>query len=261
MMTPVLQCRVAYNRYGGYCVPQSSSHRPAARTVLSGDVWEPDTIEFMAHHAGNGDIVHAGTYFGDFIPALSRACLDGARLWAFEPNPENYRCALITIVINDLKNVAIKNAGLGAQNGPLLLRVSDENGRALGGISRFVLEGDKNDREHFVEADVVRLDDVLPADRRITILQLDVEGFEQQALTGAMKTIQRCKPILILEGLPAKGWFSENVTDLGYEVCHRSNGNTILAVSLAALRRGTLTTKIRRASPMSHRKPSSVGGP
>src|SRR5882672_2138462 len=101
----VLQCRVSYNKYGGYCVPSSSVHRPAAQKILSGDVWEPDTIEFMVNHVGDGDIVHAGAYFGDFIPALSQACKPSAKLWTFEPNPENYRCALITIEINGLRNV------------------------------------------------------------------------------------------------------------------------------------------------------------
>jgi len=68
----VLGCFVAYNPYGGYCVPQSSHHRPAAQMILRGRVWEPDTIKFVRDHAG--------TYFGDFIPALSAGCADGARL-------------------------------------------------------------------------------------------------------------------------------------------------------------------------------------
>src|SRR4051794_31263860 len=60
----VLQCYVSYNKYGGYCVPQSSSHRGAAQAILSGGVFEVDTIEFMIKNVGHGDIVHAGTYYG-----------------------------------------------------------------------------------------------------------------------------------------------------------------------------------------------------
>lgn len=197
---------------------------------MSGGIWEPDTIEFMVNHSGNGDIVHAGTYFGDFIPALSRACVNGATLWAFEPNPENYRCARITVEINNLKNVEIKNAGLGAQTGSFFMKAFDESGRALGGGSHLVIEANKNSREKLIEVDIIKLDDVLPSGREVAIIQLDVEGFEQAALIGAMETIKRYKPILILENLPEHGWLSENILSRGYQVTGKLHGNTILTM-------------------------------
>ena len=92
----VLQCCVAYNDFGGYCIPFSSKHRPSVQLVMSGGIWEPETIRYMTANCAGGDIVHAGTYFGDFIPALPMACSVGTKLWAFEPNPENYRRSLGT---------------------------------------------------------------------------------------------------------------------------------------------------------------------
>ena len=90
----VLQCCIAYNKYGGYCVPLSSLHRPAAQRILSGDVYEPNTIEFLISNCSDGDIVHAGAYFGDFLPALSRSCAPNAKIWvSVDPNcsPERVR--------------------------------------------------------------------------------------------------------------------------------------------------------------------------
>jgi FkbM family methyltransferase len=226
----VLQCYVSYNKYGGYCVPQRSHRRPAAQKILVGEVWEPDTIEFIVGHSGDGDIVHAGAYFGDFIPALSRGCADHAKLWAFEPNPENYRCALITIEINNLKNVEIRNGGLGAQEGSFFMEIADESGEALGGGSRFVGEGDRSKPERFIEVNVFALDHIVPSERHISVLQLDVEGFEQQALIGAMDTIKRCQPILILENCPEDGWLDENILSLGYQVSGKLHKNTVLAI-------------------------------
>jgi hypothetical protein len=81
----VLQCCIAYNKFGGYCVPLSSCYRPAAQRILSGKVYEPETIAFLTSHCGKGDVIHGGTFFGDFIPALSRALAPGYKLWAFEP--------------------------------------------------------------------------------------------------------------------------------------------------------------------------------
>jgi hypothetical protein len=46
----------------------------------------------MLGNCGKKDIVPAGAYFGDFLPALSN-CGDDVGVWAFEPNVENYTCA------------------------------------------------------------------------------------------------------------------------------------------------------------------------
>lgn len=225
----VLPCCISYNKYGGYCVPLSSFHRPAAQKILSGDVWEAETIEFMSVNAPEGDIVHAGSYFGDFIPALSRSRKSGATVWVFEPNPENFRCAKITIYINELENVQLINAGLGAEKATLPMMIYDEVGKSLGGASRLVAENSDHNANRIIEAKIVSLDAVLPSDRQTAIIQLDVEGSEQPALAGAMKTIKRCMPILILENLPSKEWLNKNIFSLGYRETGRVAGNTILA--------------------------------
>ena len=226
----VLQCCIAYNKYGGYCVPLSSLHRPATQTILSGEVWEPETIDFMIENCGLGDIIHAGTYFGDFIPALARRCSPSSIVWAFEPNPENYRCASITTTINDLQNVEIINAGLGSQKGFMQMLVTDQTGKSLGGSSKLI-ESTSDSNKQAIQVEILRIDDRIPTDRNISILQLDVEGFEQQALSGSLATIRRCKPILILENLPKEDWLSENILKLGYKVVGKVHVNSILAVS------------------------------
>jgi len=74
---------------------------------------------------------------------------------------------------------------------------------------------------------------VLPSDRHIAIIELDVEGFEKPALAGALETIKRCKPILILETLPEEDWLNENIFNLGYRKMGKVHENTILTASVA----------------------------
>jgi len=224
----VLQCCIAYNKYGGYCVPLSSKHRPAARNILSGGIWEPKIVEFMTSRCGDGDIVHAGTFFGDFLPALSQSSAQGSRIWAFEPNPENYRCAFITTYINGLQNVELINAGLGERQGFLQMVTSDTDGMSLGGASRMLLETGEESTEGSITVEVVTVDEVIPSERKISIIQLDVEGFEKPALAGALKSIRRWKPILILEKLPDEEWLSANILQLGYRIAGEADDNTIL---------------------------------
>lgn len=131
-----LKCIIKYNKYGGYCIPIKAIHRPAAHMILSNRVYESQTIEFIRNNAKGGDIIHAGTFFGDFLPALATAIQGHAKIWAFEPNPESYRCAQITILINNIKNTHLTNAGLGARNDISFIETVDDHGNELGGASR-----------------------------------------------------------------------------------------------------------------------------
>ena len=175
----------SFNRYGSYCVPRSSNDRPAAQMVLKNEVYEPDTISFMMKSCGNGDIVHAGTYFGDFLPALSKGLGSKSKIFAFEPNMENYHCARMTVNINKLTNVELRNAGLGAQSDNLLVLTADEAGHPLGGASRIVREA-PSDQVTTSAVDIIAIDDVIGSVRDVSIIQLDVEGYEQEALIGAL---------------------------------------------------------------------------
>jgi FkbM family methyltransferase len=228
-----LKCKVSYNKYGGYCVPLSSHHRPAAQKILSNDVYEPKTIKYILSNCNNGDVIHAGTYFGDFLPALAKGVATDAKIWAFEPNPENFRCARITLEINDIANTVLTNAGLGDKHETLLVKTIDDNGRALGGASQIITDK-SNDSAGAESVQIVTVDDEVESDRDVSIIQLDVEGHEKEALTGALKTIRRCLPIIILEVLPnstllESDWFFDNILSLGYRRIHGIHSNSVFS--------------------------------
>lgn len=211
--TRTLSAVIAYNEHGGYCVPRSSLHRPACRAILRGEVYEPGTLDYMCRHA-RGDIVHAGTFFGDFLPALSRAVGEGT-IWAFEPVRESFRCAEITAGLNGLQNVRLANSALGAGEDDLLFATVDATGKPLGGGSHVAAEGNERVAQ-------IPLDRVVPADRHIAILQLDVEGYEAEALSGASELLRRNRPLVILETPPAG--FADA---FGYELECRLHGNSV----------------------------------
>lgn len=53
-----------------------------------------------------------------------------------------------------------------------------------------------------VEVDVAvsRLDDIIPADARIDLVKIDIEGGEYHALLGAGDLVARCRPVIVFEG-------------------------------------------------------------
>ena len=226
----VLDGLVAYNKYGGYFTPLSSQKRPAVQSILSGSVYEPDTISFMRNNCSNGDIIHAGTFFGDFLPGLSGAISNNAKIWAFEPNIENFRCAQITSLINNLNNVKLFNSGVGEINTIVPMQIETVEGISMGGGSTIVNE---NIEGKTINVKIVKIDDVIPSDRNISILQLDVEGYEKEALQGALNTIIRCNPVLILEdneNVIKTSWFADKILSLGYEIFGEVHNNTLLKI-------------------------------
>jgi FkbM family methyltransferase len=222
---------VATNEHGSYCVPRSSAHRPVARKILEAEVWEPETLDLVRGADPEGDIVHAGTFFGDFIPALARSRKAGAMVWAFEPSGENYRCARATVMLNGLENVVLRHAGLDVESGTALLATTDRTGLPLGGASRVVRNRARTRWSKNEQVDLVAVDDVVGNDRRVAVVQLDVEGHEKQALTGALRTVTRCRPLIVLETVPPADWIEEHLAPLGYRVEGTVNANTILRAS------------------------------
>lgn len=217
------------NAFGRYCVPLSSQHRLAPKKVLRGEIWERETIEFMRDRAKDRDIIHAGMFFGDFLPGLSPAMAEGRVIYGFEPNRENFSCAQWTMVLNGITNVIAHNVGLGAADSSAKMRVRD-NGIARGGGSAIIkgpgVRIPEDDKE---EVQVRSIDGVIPESADIGILQLDVEGFEWQALRGGIETIKRCRPTILVETFD-ESEFNAVLSGLGYRVTGKVCDNTILAI-------------------------------
>jgi len=208
---------LAENKYGKYAIPKSSQHRPAAQVVMKGNVYEPETIKFLLNNGDDGLIIHAGTFYGDFLPALMQS---GKRVYAFEPVKENYEHARETMELNDYPdhNVLLFQGGLGDVSERRDIMTVNHAGKNLGGMSRYVYERAKP--EQLESTTVMVLDSCVTEHEDVSIIQLDVEGFEEKALMGAMEIIRASKPILILECWSIKmfdsPFFQEEIFPMGY---------------------------------------------
>ncbi len=200
MVTPQnaksLKCTIVYNQYGSFCTPDTYKYDEPVQYTYRGEQYEAESIDHIRGLNLNGDIIHAGAYFGDSIPGLATALKSDAKLWAFEPNEESYRCAQITILLNNLTNVHLENCALGESEGTLnLLTQHESSTKKLGGTARVV----EHQTEKTRAVRVRKLDDIIPENRKIALIHLDVEGFEEQVLRGAQKILARDKPYIIVE--------------------------------------------------------------
>lgn len=202
---------LAHNKYGQYFVPKSSAYTFTAKAILSGKVHEPSTIRFMAEHNENCDIIHAGAGFGDFLPALSKST--AGHVWTFEPNDENFYCAKKTIEINSLNNVKLFHCGLASTRASKHFRTR-ENGLDLGPRTRTTEIIDPEDG--LQKCEVYTLDELVDSPR-VSILHLDVEGYEFEILKGAANLIEKHSPLIILEIDANALVYNDFMQSLGYK--------------------------------------------
>jgi FkbM family methyltransferase len=210
---------VAVNAFGFYCVPEIYKTREVCRILTAGDANEPRTVSIIRRFCGTGDVVSGGAFVGDLLPAIADGLADGARLHSFEPNPVSFAAARYTLALNALQNVALHNVAVGKESAVFPLQINHSNGSALGGMSKIVptrLKGRTTD------VPVMPLDDLVDPSRMVSVLQLDVEGFEWPALLGARRIIEQNRPTIIVEALDetpnavTEAVLSQAFPDLGY---------------------------------------------
>ena len=134
---------------------------------------------------------------------------------------------LYTIALNGLENVTLTNAAVSDGQETLHFRTHRRNGAPMGGKSKVVDKPGPG----VVPVEAVLLDYAVPLERKVSILQLDVEDHEDKALRGAYHIIHKWKPILILEYFGEAGWIRRNFRSLGYEKVGKVHGNYVYAVA------------------------------
>jgi FkbM family methyltransferase len=104
------------------------------------------------------------------------------------------------------------------------------NSPAYSGLQKRIYDGDVQIQE--ITVDVVRLDDVIPMTAPIRLIKLDIEGGEYHALRGGMDTIQRHRPVIIMEasigstgqyGVTPEMFYDLMVNDLNYKISTMGN--------------------------------------
>lgn len=140
----------------------------------------------------NRDIIDAGAFIGD--SALILSSFTEKKVYSFEPSPTNYAYMLETIKLNNKDNIIPLNMALGAEkNIQIEFNLSEQ-------ITCCSVE--KNDGFNYtstIKVDSTTLDDFVDQNRlSVGLIKVDIEGEEQNFLKGAIKTITKQKPTLII---------------------------------------------------------------
>lgn len=179
---------------------------------------EPHITRYLLDNVrvGPGEVaLDVGANIGWYSVLVDRLSAPGARVLAFEPDPESYRLLSTNLRANQAEHVTAFNLALGEKPGVALLHRYREsnNGRHT------LLEG--NTSGGTVEVPVDTLRNVWEREqlgaKPVALLKIDVEGFECLVLRGAGELLSRCRCVLLEyspEGLKLAGLQPQAIIDL-----------------------------------------------
>lgn len=108
---------------------------------------------------------------------------------SFEPNIRTFQ--VLELNANLANNITTYNFGISNTEREAVLNINPSN---IGGS---YLSESASSTSQVVK--LRRLDSVISDDQRITMIKIDVEGHEYEALTGARNVIERNKPLILFE--------------------------------------------------------------
>jgi FkbM family methyltransferase len=176
-----------------YCDPRFHVERQIIRHGLFG----PHLLIFMAEFiAPDTRVLDIGANVGAYTIPLAKA-FPSVVVDAFEPNPYATARLRRNLALNKTGNVRLYEVGAGGRAAVMQLHAFA--GPDLGSSSFFRPRA-KGPQPRLITVKVVAIDDVYRDDvRPVSLIKIDVQGFELQVLHGARQLITRYKPVILLE--------------------------------------------------------------
>lgn len=164
--------------------------------------YEEEFHYFTGMIGDKGIILDIGANIG-ITTALMAKKSKNAKIWAFEPIPENIKTLKRIVGHYKLKNVTIYEAALGEENGQLKMVMPIIDNVKMQGLSHVLEDNPDNPGESgsFYVVPVYKLDDLeeLKSGEKIAAIKIDVENFEYHVLKGGEQILRDHKPVIYCE--------------------------------------------------------------
>ncbi len=154
--------------------------------TLSEEIWcSPESrypdINFIRTYLKAGDTYFdVGANIGNLLIPASNAVGETGRVVAFEPHPRVYSYLSDNLRLNKVRNAHAHNVALGSAPGEVhFTDLQDDD------LNRVDLNGAG------IRVKIHKLDDFSAHFQRIALLKIDVEGYENLVLSGALLTLDK----------------------------------------------------------------------
>ena len=179
---------------------------PIKEYIVTGLTWEPHVVQSLADHVVPGSVaLDVGAYIGTHAMLMARLVGPHGRVYAFEPQRKVYRELRQNIALNALSNIVPLRYAVGAELGIVEMN-PPRDGYYEGGVQI----GAGGEQTELRTLDSFGFENV-------SVIKIDVEGYENEVLAGAADLIRASKPVILIEILGgtsypgAPNWWNNNV--------------------------------------------------
>lgn len=159
----------------------------------------------------NGLFIDVGAHIGKYTVKLGTSCnTNYINIIAIEPEKYNFQLLVKNIKLNNLNNVIAINKGVYSNKEKIPFYIFNK-----GEGDHSVIKRSDDCKE--IQIDVDTLDNILcelKVEKKIECIKIDVEGSEVHAVQGALNTIKKHKPKMIIEILKENKSNIENIEKL-----------------------------------------------
>jgi len=169
-------------------VAEAAGDRYFAPHLRRHGIWEAaETLVLLRLLAPGMRVVDVGAHVGYYSVMCSRRVGPGGGVLAFEPEPENHRLLQANLLLNDCRNVQVRQVALADGRGRASLHLSDEN---FGDHRLQAVAGRRT-----VDVETLTLDEALDGFEP-DFVKIDTQGAEPRILRGMARLLERRRDVL-----------------------------------------------------------------
>jgi len=182
--------------FNGFNIEYFQNDDMANSCIGRGIEWEPHILRFVEKYkelSNLENIIDVGANFGYHSLHFSKLIKESGKIFAFEPQLQNFELLKKNVEMNNITNVVLFNNAcsdvLEEVNMPY---VDTSNPVNMGDFTPNVINTKQSSKVKTIILDNLKLP-------KIDLIKIDVQGYEIKVLKGLKELINKDKPILIIE--------------------------------------------------------------
>jgi FkbM family methyltransferase len=157
------------------------------KVIVSGNVWENQIDNLLKKYIERGSTaLDIGAHIGTHTLRMTQLVGPKGRVYAFEPQKKIYRELYSNLKLNQASNGIPLRFAIGNSNAVIEMNAAQDGNE---GATAVGAGGDK--------AEIRTIDSF--GFQGISLIKIDVEGFEDPVIEGARETLIKCHPVILVE--------------------------------------------------------------
>lgn len=195
LIKPPREKYIANTIYGFKLIIDPVTDHGLETNIYYTGTYEAGTLNIINQLLSEGDtFVDVGANIGLMSIYASYCVKDTGQVHSFEANPLTLKILKENIKLNEINNITVHQHALGSvsTSGKIYSNLSQNRGSAS-------LVSQSDNSEAF-DIDIVPMDLIFPPENKITLIKIDIEGYELEALKGMVNILNsENPPKLIIE--------------------------------------------------------------